>query len=122
MSENGIIQLVTLILAVIGPAFMLWLKARIEKQGAKTQQAITDLHTEINSKMTELNLKTGEAAGLAGEARGRDQSVAAVDAINIAAAEAVRTIKQAAEDAAKLVVDTANETAKKMKGRRDGSL
>lgn len=43
-----------------------------QARAAKTMEAY---HAEVNGKMTELNAKTGEAAGLAGEQRERDRRV-----------------------------------------------
>jgi len=51
--------------AIITAVGAVWLANR--SSGKK----IESLHTEINSKMTALNVQTGLAAGLAGEQKGR---------------------------------------------------
>lgn len=128
MSEGGVIQIVTLVLSAFGPPFMMWVKARMEKKVdattkaiVETKDAIDHLHTEINSKMSALHAKTGEAAGLAGEIKGRDHATAMVNEINTAATNAVSALKAAADEAAAKLLQTAELAAAVLEKKKEQS-
>ncbi len=67
MTENGIIQIVTLILACIGPILTLWVKSKL-----------ADVHHELNSRLDQYKedlAKKADAAEVAALARGITQGV-----------------------------------------------
>ncbi len=67
MSEPGIIQVVTLILACVGPLLTLWVKAKL-----------ADVHHELNSRLDQYKedlAKKADAAEVAALARGITEGI-----------------------------------------------
>ncbi len=67
MSENGIVQIVTLVLACIGPILTLWVKSKL-----------ADVHRELNSRLDQYKAdlaKKADAAEVAALARGMTEGI-----------------------------------------------
>ncbi len=67
MSENGIVQIVTLVLACIGPILTLWVKSKL-----------ADVHHELNSRLDQYKedlAKKADAAEVAALARGITEGI-----------------------------------------------
>ncbi len=67
MSENGIVQIVTLVLACVGPMLTLWVKAKL-----------ADVHKELNSRLDQYKqdlAKKADAAEVAALARGMTEGI-----------------------------------------------
>ncbi|MES2366793.1 MAG: hypothetical protein V4563_13005 [Pseudomonadota bacterium] len=67
MTENGIIQIVTLILSLLGPVLTLWVKAKL-----------ADVHHELNSRLDQYKqdlAKKADAAEVAALARGITEGI-----------------------------------------------
>ncbi len=95
MTENGIVQIVTLVLACIGPILTLWVKSKL-----------ADVHHELNSRLDQYKedlAKKADAAEVAALARGISEGIElerkrAVDVRNKTAAEVLATAQSVAKE------------------------
>ena len=102
MTEAGIIQIVTLILACIGPILTLWVKSKL-----------TDVHKELNSRLDEYKkdlVTKSDAAEMAAMARGLAQGIEterqrAVAQREQMAKDVLATAKQVAEQVILVAAD-----------------
>ncbi len=102
MTENGIVQIVTLVLACIGPILTLWVKAKL-----------ADVHHELNSRLDQYKqdlAKKADAAEVAALARGITEGIE-MERMRMAehtkqtAAEVLRVAKGVAKE----VIETAKK-------------
>ncbi len=104
MTENGIIQIITLILACVGPILTLWVKSKL-----------ADVHHELNSRLDQYksDLATkADAAEVAALARG------ITEGIKLERERTAETTKHTAEEVLRVAKGVAKEvlaTAKKEK-------
>jgi len=108
MSEAGWIQIITLVLACIGPVLTLWVKSKL-----------SDVHHELNSRLDQYKsdlAKKADAAEVAALARGITEGVEMERKRSLdLKTQQAKDILHTAEDVAKGVIATAIQEKEKEK-------